>query len=559
MEVSIHVSAFEFASQEKISLQSDSIVVFVGPNSSGKTQSLKDIWLYLSSPHKPRGFSVKDVSIEKAGTLEQYLAYIRANSIVRDNTILVSGQQLSPPDAFDKEWGKERPHHTGRLFAKLIGADDRLSAIKERKRIDRSKQKPEHPLQALDFEPDQEKLVSKSFYNIFGQHLMLDRGAGSVVNLHVGDQTDITLYGEVFSPTYSTEVRKMPDISEEGDGYKAAAGLFLNIFSIPKSVYLIDEPDVYLHPPQAYAAAKEIVNISARKQLFLATHNAHFVRGLLDTDSQRIVLIRLDRAGNTQSTNLIENSIFSEIESDPLIRFSNVLEAMFFRTVMVCESEADCLFYRNLCRAVDPAKSDDDVFWLSAHGKQNIRKLIRILRRLGLRVISIPDLDIINDETNLKSLFESHGGHWVDISTEFSTISRLMNERKPTTAVDDVKVKINQVLDRVPAARDGLFPDQAAQDIRKVLRSASPWRELKESGIKALGKGQNRIDANNLLKKLFDHGIVVPSVGEMESFYPFSGAHGMEWVNDVLGLDLVNEVNLAEARDFAGIILSARS
>ena len=102
-------------------------------------------------------------------------------------------------------------------------------------------------------------------------------------------------------------------------------------------------------------------------------------------------------------------------------------------------------------------------------------------------------------------------------------------------------------------------PDQAAQDIRKVLRSASPWRELKESGIKALGKGQNRVDANNLLKKLFDHGIVVPSVGEMESFYPFSGAHGMEWVNDVLGLDLVNEVNLAEARDFAGIILSARS
>ena len=559
MEVSVNVSTLTFASQDRISLPSDSIVVFVGPNSSGKTQSLKDIWLHLSSPHEPRGLSITDVSIEKIGTLEQYLTYVRRNSIVRNNSIFIAGQQLSPPDALDQEWKKNRPFHVGRLFAKLVGADDRLSAIGERKRIDRSKQKPDHPLQALDFEPDQEKLVSESFYKIFGQHLMLDRGAGAVVNLHVGTQPDITRHGEVFSPSYSSEVRKRPDINEEGDGFKAAAGLFLNIFSIPKSIYLIDEPDVYLHPPQAYAAAREIVNTSEGKQLFLATHNAHFVRGLLDTDSRRVVLIRLTRAGNTQSTNLIDNTVFGEIDSDPLIRFSNLLEAMFFRTVIVCESEADCLFYRNLCRAVDQSKSDDDVFWLSAHGKQNIRKLIRILRHLGLRAISIPDLDIINNEANLRSLFASHGGSWSDIATEFSTISRLMGERKPTTAADDVKSKVNQVLDKVPADRDGLFPDQAAEEIRKVLRSASPWRELKESGVKALGKGQNRIDAGNLLEKLLDHGVVVPSVGEMESFYPFSRAHGMEWVNEVLSLDLVEDENLAEARKFARVILSARS
>ena len=232
---------------------------------------------------------------------------------------------------------------------------------------------------------------------------------------------------------------------------------------------------------------------------------------------------------------------------------------MFFRTVIVCESEADCLFYRNMCRAIDQSESDHDVFWLSAHGKQHIRKLIRILRHLGLRAISIPDLDIVNDETNLKSLFESHGGDWSDIEKEFSTISRLMAERKPTTAADDLVAEINKVLDSLPPNGDGLFPDDAADAIRKTLRKASPWRELKESGVKALGKGRNRIEANNLLRKLLEHGVVVPAVGEMESFYPVSGAHGMEWVNEVLSLDVVNDQDLAEAREFARVIVAARS
>ena len=560
MEVSIHVSTLEFASGDIINLEPNSIVVFVGPNSSGKTQSLKDIWNQLSSPHQTSGLSIAGISIKKTGTVKQFLTFIRKNSIVRDNTIRMSDLQVSPPNSLDNEWEKERPFYAGQVLAKLIGADDRLSAIKERTRIDRTNVKPSHPLPALDLEPAQERQVSKSFNNIFGQHLMLDRGAGAVVNLHIGTWVDAAVYGGEYSPDYSSEVRKRPDISEEGDGLKAAAGLFLNILSIPRSIYLIDEPDIYLHPPQAYAAAREIVNISEGKQVFLATHNAHFVRGLLDTDSDRVVLVRLDRDDQTQSIKLIGNDVFREIESDPLIRFSNLLEAMFFRTAIICESEADCLFYRNLCRATDQSNSDDDVFWLSAHGKQNIRKFTDILNRLGIRIVSIPDLDIVNDETNLRLLFESHGGSWDEIKTEFSTLAQLMRERKPTLSAYDVKAKIIEILNDLPSSKDGLFQEHTAQQIRKVMSGASPWRELKDSGIKALGKGQNQVAAVKLLEKLLDHGILVPPVGEMESFYPLSGAHGMAWVNEVLSLDLANDEKLSVAREFTTkVIVSVRS
>ena len=96
----------------------------------------------------------------------------------------------------------------------------------------------------------------------------------------------------------------------------------------------------------------------------MATHNAHFVRGLLDTNSERIILVRLDRSSETQSVNVIDKEMFRDIDSDPFVRFSNLLEAIFFPISIVCENEADCLFYRNLCRAIDQSTSDNDVSWL---------------------------------------------------------------------------------------------------------------------------------------------------------------------------------------------------
>ena len=487
--------------------------------------------------------------------LRNFLDFIRINSIIRDNGLIMSGLHISPPSAIDNDWEKEYPSYAGRVFAQFIEADARFSAIKERARINRSEEKPIHPLQALDFDPDNERDISITFNNVFGQHLLLDRGAGSVVNLHVGNRPDPTAYGGEYSPDYASEVRKRPDIHTEGDGLKAAAGLFLNILAFPKSIYLIDEPDVYLHPPQAYAAAREIVDISKNKQVFMATHNAHFVRGLLDTDSERVLLVRLDRSTNAQSVKVIDNEVFRSIDADPLVRFSNLLEAVFFPISIICENEADCLFYRNLCRTIDPSGNDNDVFWLSAHGKQNIKKFVSLLRQLGLTVISLPDLDIINNQANLRTLFQSHGGVWADIKDDFLTLDRLIKDRRPTVSADDVSTKIKDILRNMSTEPHEIFPDETANEIRTVMRGASPWREIKESGVSAFARGENRIALERLLSAMRDRRILVPPVGEMESFYPRSSNHGMAWVNDVLCLDMARDEALSEARKFGQAII----
>ena len=65
MNVSLHLSKLTFASGDTLSLEPDSIVLFVGPNSSGKTQSLKDLWNQITSPHRFRGLSIVDATPEK--------------------------------------------------------------------------------------------------------------------------------------------------------------------------------------------------------------------------------------------------------------------------------------------------------------------------------------------------------------------------------------------------------------------------------------------------------------------------------------------------------------
>ena len=82
-------------------------------------------------------------------------------------------------------------------------------------------------------------------------------------------------------------------------------------------------------------------------------------------------------------------------------------------------------------------------------------------------------------------------------------------------------------MDRIAVAEEEIFPRDAAKGIKKALSGASPWREVKETGIRAFGKGANQVAAKELLGAMEEKGILAPSVGEMESFYPLYSSRGV--------------------------------
>lgn len=73
------------------------------------------------------------------------------------------------------------------------------------------------------------------------------------------------------------------------------------------SLFLIDEPETFLHPPQARVLGKNIVRLSEGKQLFISTHNIDFIRGVLEEASSRVKIIKIDRYDNNNTFNLVNN------------------------------------------------------------------------------------------------------------------------------------------------------------------------------------------------------------------------------------------------------------
>ena len=88
--------------------------------------------------------------------------------------------QRRVPDAANNDWKQEHPKYAGRVFARLIEADQRLSAIKERTRINRSEEKPIHPLQALDFDPDRERDTSNPAFPKYRRYSVRREGDSAI-------------------------------------------------------------------------------------------------------------------------------------------------------------------------------------------------------------------------------------------------------------------------------------------------------------------------------------------------------------------------------------------
>ncbi|WP_338330138.1 AAA family ATPase [Commensalibacter sp. Nvir] len=65
-------------------------------------------------------------------------------------------------------------------------------------------------------------------------------------------------------------------------------------------IALIDEIEVFLHPPQIVGLGK-ILAQEIKRQLIIATHSSNIMKGFLDETQGNVRIIRLQRKENTSS------------------------------------------------------------------------------------------------------------------------------------------------------------------------------------------------------------------------------------------------------------------
>ena len=332
---------------------------------------------------------------------------------------------------------------------------------------------------------------------------------------------------------YADILAQYPQVQDQGDGIKSFVGILLQLMLDYICVYLIDEPESFLHPPQARIMGEIIgETLSNQQQAFISTHSEDIIKGLLDVAPERLKIIRITRENNTNSFAVLDNDNLRELWVDPLLRYSNIMSAIFHKNVVLCESDSDCKMYSLVDEALKQEQNRySETLFVHCGGKQRMAKIVSALKSLELDVKLIPDLDVLNDEAIFKGITESFAIDWNLIQDKYHIICSDVRSKRKDINRESAKVEIDKILD---SSSSEYLTSSEIEMIRSVIKTESGWKAIKEYGVLGIPQGNASKAFEELDTTLKNHGIFLVPVGELENFVRTVGGHGPVWVNKVL-------------------------
>jgi len=223
------------------------------------------------------------------------------------------------------------------------------------------------------------------------------------------------------------------------------------------------------------------------KQLIIATHSTDIIRGVLESPGIRIKVIRLRREDNKNIARELSHEDIEEVWADPVLRYSNILDGLFYERVVVCESDGDCRFYQAIADSL--REKDDhgflrDVMFAQAGGKGGIPKLVRALRKLEVPVIAVVDFDLLRERSDVSNILSALGGEMQSIRANYDAVRQNI-DKMGKASVADVKRNIVALLDDVSDTAEAL-PPKAVKGILAETRFHIGWQKAKSSGVAML-------------------------------------------------------------------------
>lgn len=531
-----YISKVVFNDGKTIDIKKDDIIVFVGPNNAGKSQSLKDI--YTLSKNKQPSVVISDIEITKYNTsLREALDSVSEGKDAGNTVQYQSmGKHYNYYDFSDSHFQQDNYYGEFRnIFVANLDTSARLTISNPPNSIKRDGDKM-HPIHYAAFNKVYRKWLSDSFKKAFGVGITPNILYGSVIPLCIGDSIKLE---DKFDDEqerqeeYAAILETYKQVQNQGDGIKSFTGILLYLMLDYYCTFLIDEPESFLHPPQAKIMGQIIgETLSNSQQAFISTHSEDILKGLLEVCPERIKVIRITREDDKNSFSILDSNSFSDVWNDPLLKHSNIMSSLFHKNVVLCESDSDCKMYSIVESHIKQKDNKySETLFIHCGGKHRMSKIVTALSLLNVKVKLIVDIDVLNDKNVLKGLVEAFDGDWKAIESDYNTI--VSNLHSPVENINRISAKtsINQVLDGSNSVN---LSEKEIGEIKNKVKSISKWDNLKKCGISAIPAG----DASNAYHRIDEFlrniGIYVVPVGELECFVKAVGGHGPEWVNDVL-------------------------
>lgn len=561
--VGAFIDSLEFNDHNTIKFVPNDIIVFVGPNNVGKSKTLEEIYRKMITLKGPT-IIIKDAKIISYGTNDAIAEHVKSFSKVSiDDKGYENYQGIGYNFnrlAINVYWplveseGLNSQIHPA--FVERLTTENRLSAANPPNNIDLHSEAPHHPIHYLQLNDRIEAEFEKYFRKAFGQDFIVNRNAGKKVPIHVGIRPKLEDNEDRLTFSYLQKINQLPTLHEQGDGMRSFIGVLLKAILANSSVLLIDEPEAFLHPPQARLLGSMLgKNKPHGRQLFLSTHSIDFLKGLLDSGNKDLKVIRLDRVGNINNSHVLDKEDIQAIWSDSILRHSNILDGLFHHKVIICESDSDCRFYSAILNSLQDNEElpTNDVLFIHCGGKHRIPTVVKALIQLNVNISVVADFDILNNINPIKPLSQILEIEWTKIERDFNIVKKSIDQQRPELETSDVKSEIETILN---STNDRIFPIENAKKINGVLKKTSAWSKAKQIGKSYIPNGEESNAYVRLTKEFENKNFFIVEVGELEGFDKTIGNHGPTWVNEVLEKDLYNTSELEEARNFVRKIIN---
>lgn len=415
----------KFKDETGLDFEPENLNIFVGPNNSGKSMTLREIYYDLTLEVEQRNTNILQeidqdtiLSEEQIKTfIEKYsvkdlndrgrLAFILNNGEVIKEESKKLEKLLSKNDSISNIDAKKRKQIINSRMCRMIYGVDRLSSFKYKSF--ETYPGEENIYVVKDSDPIMNELIAdkdkylqvrKYVYEAFNKYLTIKINKGKCCFVLTEEEIP-----EELELSIKPEAKDFFDTALEdktvSDGVKAYTSIITELITGDASEIFIDEPEAFLHPPLAKKLGGIIGMLakSQEKQVFISTHSSDFLMGCIEASTQAN-LIRFTYENNVGNTKMINPKRLQVMMKTPILRNTNVIDAIFYRKVIVTEADSDRTFYQeiNYRKLVsDVGNGIDDCLFLNAHNKQSVGDLVKPLRDIGVPTASILDLDMIKD------------------------------------------------------------------------------------------------------------------------------------------------------------------
>lgn len=537
------------------------VIVFIGPNNSGKSRALKEIRSEIlghigrdNSPNTDYSKTMFETinlkmpknteEFEAAYNLSEHVIHAEWGWMVRDycNTepvINPQGRGFHQPNrhpvfSSHGNWKNEFDRclknqddpvlketvlrFVGPMLVDYAGTDDRL--LLTAGDLARGIRDNDYNLlsSVLDIDADCTSF-SSDLKRMFARDVVLDATTSRQVVIPVSSD-DFDEYRKSSSKNRLKILsERATPRSQEGDGLHSFVSVLLNLEGREKPIFLLDEPEAFLYPPQALKMgsmlSERFENAKNLEQAFVSTHSSYLLRGLLSSETLDVSIIRFGRRGSERSIHEINRealqNLFDRSDFTPLY-----IDGLFSSEVILVESPGDEALYSKIISRKNPLY---DGLFIPINGKDRFAPMMEFYLSAGIPCKVIADFDILNNHNLFKNLLRA------------ANIPR--GERSIYLSARDKLEEEYRNLCNKPGKPSDKLPDEVRTRYKKDVR------------LKVSEKTNTQIDI--LVAKLARHGIAIIRNGEMESL--FESIEGLEhshtegWL--LKALDYVAKTQLA--------------